>query len=89
MDDKLISPAMFIGVRGNGIISFGSGQPDLPPPKEIYEILRDYNSFAYGLIQGQENLRTGLAKEFSGSDENNFVVTNGASEALDLTFRAI
>ena len=52
-----MTAAMFIGVGGEGIISFGSGQPDLPPPKEVYDMLPDYNGFKYGLIQGQVNLR--------------------------------
>ena len=34
---KLKSPAEFIGKQGSGVISFGSGQPDLPPPKEAFE----------------------------------------------------
>ena len=33
----LSSPAVFIGKQGNGVISFGSGQPDLPPPEEAIE----------------------------------------------------
>ncbi len=90
MQPKL-SPSMFIGVQGNGIISFGSGQPDLPPPKRVFDILPTYRSFKYGLIQGNHNLREALSKQeqFDGSDKNNFIITNGASEALDLTFRAI
>lgn len=89
MENELKSPSMFIGVQGNGIISFGSGQPDLPPPERVYRILPEYRQFKYGLIQGQENLRTALAKEVVGADKDNFVITNGASEALDLTFRAL
>ena len=89
MDKDTMSPASFIGVQGDGIISFGSGQPDLPPPKEVYEILPKYNSFKYGLIQGQENLRVELAKQYPRSTADNFVITNGASEALDLSLRAI
>ena len=90
MQDKLHA-SMFIGVQGDGIISFGSGQPDLPPPERVYKILPEYRQFKYGLIQGQENLRSALSKQkgFEGSDKDNFVITNGASEALDLTFRAI
>lgn len=88
MGDKLRSPSMFIGVKGEGIISFGSGQPDLPPPERVFKILPSYRQFKYGLIQGQVNLRNALAKQYN-SDAENFVVTNGASEALDLTFRAI
>lgn len=83
------SPTFFIGVRGNGIISFGSGQPDLPPPSQIYQILPDYHAFKYGLIQGQENLRGALARQYPLAKAENFVITNGASEALDLTFRAL
>ncbi|HQP32297.1 MAG TPA: hypothetical protein PLB81_13300 [Deltaproteobacteria bacterium] len=51
---KKVTPAMFIGVRGEGIISFGSGQPDLPPPKAVYDILPEYSGFRYGLIQGRK-----------------------------------
>ena len=89
MTDELTSPAIFIGVEGKKIISFGSGQPDLPPPKEVFKILPEFHSFKYGLIQGNRNLRQALSKQYEGSDENNFVITNGASEALDLTFRTI
>lgn len=85
----LKSPAIFIGVQGNGYISFGSGQPDLPPPERVFKILPEYRQFKYGLVQGQENLREALSSEFSGSTKDNFVITNGASEALDLTFRAL
>jgi len=84
-----LSPALFIGKDGNGIISFGSGQPDLFPPREIYEMLPKFNRFKYGLIQGDENLRNALSKEYPGSDKDNFVITNGASEALDLVFRVL
>lgn len=88
-ETRKLSAAMFIGVRGEGIISFGSGQPDLPPPKEVYEMLPDYNGFKYGLVHGQENLRDALAKQYPHSTANSFVITNGASEALDLSLRAI
>lgn len=93
MDENSLSPKMFIGIKGSGIISFGSGQPDLPPPMQVYDVLKNYDQFAYGFVQGQDNLREGLSKEFirdgikAGKD--NFVVTNGASEALDITFRSI
>lgn len=88
-ETRKLSAAMFIGVRGEGIISFGSGQPDLPPPKEVYAMLPDYSGFKYGLVQGQENLRDALAKQYPHSTANSFVITNGASEALDLSLRAI
>ncbi|MEK7612896.1 MAG: pyridoxal phosphate-dependent aminotransferase [Patescibacteria group bacterium] len=86
---KITSPAAFIGINGDGVISFGSGQPDLPPPKNIFTHLEAPRLFKYGLIQGEENLREALAKEYPQARPQDFVVTNGASEALDLAFRAI
>jgi aspartate aminotransferase len=87
---ELKSPAMFIGVHGEGIISFGSGQPDLPPPKEVCSVVPQQKAFKYGLIQGNENLRHELSKQeqFKGTDQDNFVITNGASEAIDLVLRS-
>ena len=89
MTQEKLTPALFIGVNGNGYISFGSGQPDLPPPEEVFKILPTYRDFRYGLIQGQLNLRKELAKQFAKATADNIVITNGASEALDLTFKAI
>lgn len=93
---RITSPAFFIGKGnnnnekdGNELISFGSGQPDLPPPEAVYKILPTYRDFKYGLIQGQENLRRALAAQYPGAVPDSFVVTNGASEALDLVLRAL
>lgn len=85
---KLKSPADFIGKQGPGVISFGSGQPDLPPPKEAFEGVDLKRDLRYGLIQGELKLREALAREYPGSTPENFVITNGASEALDLIFRS-
>jgi len=86
---ELKSSAEFIGKQGmKGVISFGSGQPDLPPPKEAIEGIDIRKDLRYGLIQGELPLREALSKEYPDSTANNFVITNGASEALDLIFRA-
>jgi len=85
---KLKSPADFIGKQGNGVISFGSGQPDLPPPPEAFQGIDLTRDLRYGLIQGEVKLRESLAREYPGSTAENFVITNGASEALDLIFRS-
>ncbi len=84
-----LSPASFIGVRGDDIISFGSGEPDLPPPKEVYKILPHYKDFKYGAIRGLDYLRDALARQYPNSSADNFVITNGASEALDIILRVI
>ena len=89
MNKENLSPAAFIGVRGENIISFGSGEPDLPPPEEVYKILPHYTDFKYGLIQGLDYLRNALTRQYPDSSSDSFVITNGASEALDLTLRVI
>ncbi|MFH1877527.1 MAG: pyridoxal phosphate-dependent aminotransferase [Candidatus Omnitrophota bacterium] len=86
---ELTSPAVFIGKQGNGVISFGSGQPDLPPPKEAIEGIDIRKDLRYGLIQGELALREALSREYPDSTAENFVITNGASEALDLIFRSL
>jgi len=89
MRAPITSPSFFIGKGDDSLISFGSGQPDLPPPKEVFRILKNYRAFKYGLIQGEENLREALAKEYPNAEPEHFVITNGASEALDLVLRVI
>jgi aspartate aminotransferase len=85
---KITSSSCFIGVNGKGIISFGSGQPDLPPPREIFKNIGTKRLFKYGLVKGDLDLRRALAKQYPHAGPEDFVITNGASEALDLIFRA-
>lgn len=89
MEIPQYSPADFIGIDDPSIISFGSGQPDLPPPKEVFSCLPTYRDFKYGPVSGLEKLREALAQENIGYDKDHFVITNGASEALDLALRVI
>ncbi len=89
---EIASPAFFIGkgAAGEGdLISFGSGQPDLPPPPSAFSVLESFRGFKYGLVQGEVSLRTAIAKEYPSATAQEFVVTNGASEAIDLVLRAI
>lgn len=85
----LSGPSVFIGKQGAGTISFGSGQPDLPPPVEATERLDVRKDLRYGLIQGEPSLCEALSGEYPDSTPENFVITNGASEALDLIFRVL
>lgn len=86
---RIASPSFFIGKGNESLISFGSGQPDLPPPQEVFDMLHKYKSFKYGLVQGQINLREALSASYPDSSPDSFVITNGASEAIDLTFRVL
>ena len=87
---KINSPSFFIG-KGDDtkLISFGSGQPDLPPPKRAFDVIRSFSGFKYGLIQGDLDLRQALSDEQEKSHPDDFIITNGASEAIDLSLRAI
>ncbi len=61
----------------------------MPPPDEAFAILKDFRGFKYGQVQGNEPLRAALSSTNPGSNVDEFVITNGASEALDLALRAI
>ncbi|MEK7133820.1 MAG: pyridoxal phosphate-dependent aminotransferase [Patescibacteria group bacterium] len=91
MRQKIISPAFFIGkgTEAGNLISFGSGQPDLPPPPAAYRVLQSFRGFKYGVVQGEETLREAIAKEYPKATADQIVITNGASEAIDLVLRAI
>ena len=81
---KITGPAFFIGKEGDGIISFGSGQPDLPPPKEIFRDLENPRLFKYGLIQGDKKLREALAGEYPRPLAGGAVQTKSCFAALTI-----
>ncbi|PID52018.1 MAG: hypothetical protein CR972_03890 [Candidatus Moraniibacteriota bacterium] len=89
MNKKITSASFFIGKQSDNLISFGSGQPDLPPPKICFDFLKDYKEFKYGEIQGKEKLRKAIAKNYPGAKKENIIITNGASEGIDLALRAL
>jgi aspartate/methionine/tyrosine aminotransferase len=66
---EIASPAFFIGkgASGGDLISFGSGQPDLPPPPSAFAVMESFRGFKYGMVQGEENLRAAIAKEYPRS----------------------
>ncbi|MFC1678559.1 pyridoxal phosphate-dependent aminotransferase, partial [Patescibacteria group bacterium] len=86
---RITGPEQLVGVGGDGIITFGSGQPDLPPPEEVFRVELTLDDLKYGPIQGEPDLREVLAKQYSDASSESFVVTNGASESLDLALRAL
>lgn len=85
----ITSPSFFIGKGGGDLISFGSGQPDLPPPAETFKVLDGYCNFKYGQIAGLLSLREELSRGYAGANPEQFVITNGGSEAIDLVLRAL
>src|SRR3989338_8009837 len=85
--DRTFNPS--VANPKNPLISFGSGQHDVAPPLSAYHVLDNYREFKYGLIQGELALREALAREYPEATPDQFVITNGASEAIDLSLRCI
>ncbi len=83
--DKITGPECFLGDSSPNLISFGSGQPDLNPPEEIFEAIRNYKreKFPYGNVAGNPELIGELSQIHKVSSEG-VGITNGASEALCL-----
>lgn len=86
---QITSPAFFIGKSQEGLISFGSGQPDLAPHDLCFQPLKEFSGFKYGPVQGEIKLRESIARMYPDAKEENIIITNGASEAIDLILRAL
>jgi aspartate aminotransferase len=82
-----LTPSFFIGREGKNIISFGSGQPDFMPPKELFRF-KPEKVYKYGPVQGDLKLRELIAHK-EKVDPENVVITNGVSEGLDLCLNAL
>ena len=67
---KPLHPSMFIGQNGSDTISFGSGQPDLEPPKEVTQAMDECTDFKYGNVLGNVELRELLARKHNTEVDN-------------------
>lgn len=79
-------------------INLTIGQPDFPTPMHIKEaaissIQADLTGYSYnaGLLELREEVQRFFEEQYhlSYSADNEIIVTNGASEALDISFRTI
>lgn len=86
---QITSASFFIGKCAEGLISFGSGQPDLAPHDLCFSSLGDFRGFKYGSVYGEDKLRESIARQYPGAIKDNIIITNGASEAIDLALRAL
>ncbi len=85
MGRKISGPGFFLGKKAE--FNFGAGQSDLAPPREILKV-KVPKSFLYGEIRGQKELVKKVAS-LHNVDEAGVVITNGASEAIDLIFSVL
>jgi aspartate aminotransferase len=85
--ESIHGPSFFIGKKREGLISFGAGEPDLLPISLPHDSIVCQSG--YGLVAGEIFLREALSVQYIGSSPDDFIITNGASEAIDLSLRAI
>ena len=86
---KLVPSADIALQKGHKVYHLNIGQPDIPSPIQSIDALREWNIpvISYTRSEGTLEYREALAKYyqrkgFSDLGPNNFMVTNGGSEAL-------
>ncbi len=84
--EKIDSPTFFIGNQKKRVISFGAGE--LTKDKIDLTLFSDIKN-GYGEVQGESKLRELIARENPGTSCDEYIITNGASEALDLVLRSL
>jgi aspartate aminotransferase len=81
--------------RGIKIYHLNIGDPDIPTPKPILDVVRSYDEkiLGYGPAQGFLELRQGIAEYFNGYKipltAENVIITCGGSEAILFAFAAL
>ncbi len=73
-------------------IDLGQGQPDFTPPPKTFLGLDRTKVSRYGAVQGNSTLREKIASKLIKKktlDSDNVLITNGASEALNLAVRLL
>ncbi len=78
--------------EGREVIDLAVGEPPYDTPADIIEATRqalDDGQTKYGAVGGLRELKTRLAEQFEGYDEDNIVVSNGSKQSLYTIFQAI
>ena len=93
---KLMPSADIAQKKNVKVIHLNIGQPDIPSPIQSIEAMHDWNMpvISYTRSEGTVEYREALvkyyhSKGFTDLDINNFIVTNGGSEALIFTMSLI
>ncbi len=78
--------------RGERIINLAVGQPPFDTPAQVIAATQqalNARQTKYSPVSGIISLKSRLAQQFDGYDENNIIVTNGAKQALYAAFQVI
>ena len=88
----------YAGLAGRAKISLAVGQPEMPPPPEIVEVVREFSlnpvHARYTPAGGRSDLLVEVAAHFATlgfADKNpdNFLVSHGAKLLIDVALRAL
>lgn len=93
---RLVPYSRAAEARGIHVVHLNIGQPDIKTPKEALDAIKGYKDdiIAYGLSEGEVELRKGLLKYYekygiTDLDEGNILITTGGSEAIQFAFMTL
>ena len=78
--------------KGRDVIDLAVGEPPFNSPDIVLDATGQAlgrGKTRYGAVAGLQELRSRLALQFEGYDENNIIVSNGSKQCLYMMFQAI
>ena len=78
--------------QGKDVIDLAVGEPLFDTPPDVIESTKqalDQGITKYGTVGGLHELKSGLARQFDGYDENNIIISNGSKQCLFSIFQVI
>ena len=78
--------------EGKDVIDLAVGEPPFDTPADVIDATKqalDQGKTKYGPVAGLSELKSRLAQQFEGCDENNILISNGSKQSLFTIFQAI
>ena len=78
--------------EGRDVIDLAVGEPPYDTPADVIDATKqalDQGKTKYGPVAGLQELKSRLAQQFEGRDENNIIISNGSKQALYTIFQII
>jgi aspartate aminotransferase len=78
--------------QGREVIDLAVGEAHLNTPAEVIESTKralDEGMTRYGTVSGLKELKSGLARQFDGYDDDNIIISNGSKQCLFSIFQVI
>lgn len=78
--------------EGRDVIDLAVGEPPYDTPSTVLDATKralDQGKTKYGAVAGLQELKSRLARQFEGYDEQNIIISNGSKQCLYTMFQAI